>query len=166
MAKNKYTKKRILKTQEENQGLLIYLSEQYMSVVLANNFDYESPEAIDAFTKLDKQWRDHARSVINKFPRLYDDQKRRVNLTTTFSVQVRKLRDTVNKPINQVINKEEEFNWKEQPVEKIIEAFKITLSNYTSKARTIPGLTKVYETLELDQQTIFEGNLKELVSTT
>lgn len=164
--KNKqYTLKRIKAAQSANEQMLITLSEEFMSTVLANNFDYESKEVLLAFQNCDLRWRNHIRGYINKFRNLYDDTKKRTNLTNTFAIQVRKLKEANNKPIGELLDREPEvvFNWSEQPVEKIIEAFKITLPKYNSKARTIKGLQKNYDELEPDQRIIFENNLKELI---
>lgn len=165
MARNRYSKKTIVNTSKGNQQLLTTLAERYMSEVMANDFNHEATDVLNMFEKLDKQWREHARGIINRMPKLYTDSKRRVNLTTTFLVMVRKLKDSGNKPIGEVMEMNEPFDWKAQPVEKIIEAFKITLPKYNSKARTLKGLEKIYDELEPDQVSIFTKSLIDLVKT-
>lgn len=163
MAKNRYSKKVMISTSKGNQELLTMLAESYMSEVMANDFNHEATDVLNIFERLDKRWREHARGIINRMPKLYPDAKRRTTLTNTFLVMVRKLKDVHNTPIAEMVENEEPFDWKAQPVEKVIEAFKITVPKYNSKARTIKGLQKNYDELEPDQVGIFHKSLIDLV---
>ena len=105
MSKNKYTKKIMQRKLNENASFLNMLSQEYMGILMENNFDHKCEKVQEAVTKLDAHWRAHARSFIAFVPQLYKESNKRKNLTSAFIKLVHKVEGTGDKTINEVINK-------------------------------------------------------------
>lgn len=161
--RNVRSNRAVKKEYHNNNEFFKACCETFVNVLLAEMFNWESETVKSEFDRVDKIWREKARSIINNDLIKYCTPDLRKNLTNNFSVFIDNLKSRPLKDLNPV--KEEETSGTLSEIKVILydEAKSINEHPETigmimrenginTHAKTHVGLKRVFDGLSYEQQ--------------